>query len=112
MHQALLHSHDSVDAGELSQEDHHVRIDDCSPSSWLRDKVKPRESPGSSTGSNFSGFFLCANFHQKEFLSRLDVSDTADSLPDLVGIKGAAFVHQKARRFWHVEHSYQHDGRE
>ena len=48
--------------------------------------------------------------HDEEFLAVFGELGTPDTLPDIEGFKGAAFVHQEARGFGHEEHAYKHDG--
>jgi hypothetical protein len=87
-----VRTHDGVDAGELTEENHDVGVYDGAASSWLGEEIHPGVSVGASS-CDLGFLFFCADFHDEELLACFVRSDAADSAPDLEGLEWLALVH-------------------
>ena len=103
--------HDRVNSGELSQEDHHVSIDDSTTSTRLGEEVHPGEPVGTASG-DLGLFLLGADFHDEELFACFWSIGTSDALPYLESFQCMALVHQVSWRLGHEEDTDTHDGTE
>ncbi len=94
----------------MTQKDHDVGVDDGAAGTGHGDEVEP----GEATGAGFCGFEFVEYgvLHDEEFFAVLLELGPTDTLPDVEGFEGAAFVHKEAGGLGHEEHAYQHDGGE
>ena len=102
---------DSVDAGELTKEDHHIGVDESATSSWDSEEVHPHESLVAFALLDLVMFFGDRVLHDEELFSRFRIL-TTDLFPDMPCFSGSSLVHEESGGFGHEHDADQHEGRE
>ncbi len=102
--------HDSVDARELSEENHYVGVDDRAASAGDCDEIEPSQG----AGARFFVVELVQHgvLHDEELLAVFGELGATNTLPDIESLERMAFVHEEAWRLGHEKHSDEHYGRE
>lgn len=110
VHQGGHVVHNCVNSGHLTQHDHSIGVNNGAASTGHGDKVEPSEA----AGAGVFGFELIEYrvLHDEELLTVFLELCPTDTLPNIEGFEGAAFVHEEAGGFGHEKHACQHDGGE
>ena len=103
-------THDSIDTGELPQENHDIGIDDGTAGARDCEEIQPGQ--GASTRFFIVEIFEHGMFHDEELFAVFGKLGATNTLPDIEGFEGATFVHEETGGLGHEEHARKHDGRE